>query len=169
MTLRKKKKYDFNAKIKFKENELKPPCANMDTVGAKQPRTTSQLDNEPEILSASSRRFLRIRQSDKPTTVDGNIPKSNENSEKAAKKAINIQPAILLEFNNSKFRLNRSMTENEVSVEVDVDTKFGETKSNDDKKPNSLFHPSRITMSSTPVHTNQSESEWPISFDGLCV
>jgi hypothetical protein len=150
MTLRKKHKSDLNTKIKFKEQSA---TNTDDPVKTHKP---SQFENEPEILSASSRRFLTKHNDMLRKQIE--VPSNQQDN--AKKKAIDIKPAVLLEFDNSKFRLNCvKNNESEISVkdgEVLVDPTT--------EKTNSLFHPSRIAMSSTPVHTNPSESLFFFNF-----
>jgi hypothetical protein len=146
MTLR-KKKHDISSKINFKEDPAKQSVANADQIVKK--IKPAQFEKEPEILSASSKRLL-TKQHDLLNKKPAETSQENK-----LKKAINIKPAVLLEFNNSKFRLNQSIENDCLIASKDEETGTDQVV----KKTNSLFHPSRIAMSSTPVHTNPSESE----------
>jgi hypothetical protein len=187
MTLRSRKKHDnFLFKTPSVTNTIKQKTINRNT----ELFHDQNVEPEPEILSASSRKFLSkqpqtneipnkrsLSQNEiaSATTTAPPLPVTMAKVPQQQKKPVlqRAQP-VLLEFENSKFKLlglndneneSKSSIMQEVGIKVMTDEEMAigangiNNNQSDGKKVGSLFHPSRIAMSSTPVHTNQSESK----------
>ncbi len=162
MTIRSKKKYEKSLKLRglanmTKQNFIKNEL-NLNQNGLNNNNIKASGENGLHIVSASSRKLL-LNSENKSNCIKVSLDRNPITLNSNCNKRTKTVPAVLLEFENPKFKTSVLNDEN-IKPTVLVESRINLQNSSDHNNNNvpSLFHPSKINMASTPIKSNRFES-----------